>query len=121
MEMEEKPLVWLHGEIKTPPFTAKGRREAGVLLGMIQAGLSIGMPRSRPMPGIGPGCHELRVRDEGHNWRIVYRADSDAVLILDVFPKTTNRTPKTVIENCRRRMARYDEATRDAKGAGGEA
>lgn len=27
-----KPLVWLHGEIKTPPFTAEGRQEAGMLL-----------------------------------------------------------------------------------------
>ncbi|TFH43207.1 MAG: type II toxin-antitoxin system RelE/ParE family toxin, partial [Lysobacterales bacterium] len=26
----DKPLVWLHGEIKTPPFSAAARIEAGV-------------------------------------------------------------------------------------------
>ena len=29
---ERKPLVWLSGEVKTPPFTAEGRMEAGELL-----------------------------------------------------------------------------------------
>ena len=33
-----KPLVWLQGEIKTPPFTAKGRQEAGMLLRLLQQG-----------------------------------------------------------------------------------
>jgi hypothetical protein len=30
-----KPLVWLHGCVKTPPFTRQGRVEAGVLLGVV--------------------------------------------------------------------------------------
>jgi hypothetical protein len=34
-QASEKPLILLHGEIKTPPFTAKGRREAGWLLGQL--------------------------------------------------------------------------------------
>jgi hypothetical protein len=29
-----KPLVWLHGRVKTPPFTKQGRVEAGILLGL---------------------------------------------------------------------------------------
>jgi hypothetical protein len=33
----EKPLVWLHG-IKTPPFTASARLEAGFLLRKLQKG-----------------------------------------------------------------------------------
>jgi phage-related protein len=117
-DMDEKPLIWLHGEIKTPPFTGEGRREAGVLLGMIQAGISIGMPRSRPMPSIGAGCHELRVRDAGHHWRIIYRVDPAAVLILAVFPKGTQKTPKAIIDECKGRMARYDEAMKAAKKKG---
>jgi hypothetical protein len=32
-----KPLVWLHGEIKTPPFTVEGRQEAGMLLRLLHA------------------------------------------------------------------------------------
>lgn len=30
-----KPLVWLHGEVRTPPFTAEGRQEAGMLLRLL--------------------------------------------------------------------------------------
>jgi phage-related protein len=109
---DHKPLVWLHGEIKTPPFSREGRVEAGTLLRRLQEDESLGMPHSRPMPGIGRRCHELRVRDGSHNWRIVYRLDDDAIVIAEVFAKTTRQTPRTVIANCRRRLALYDEANR---------
>jgi len=108
MTHAEKPIGWLHGEIKTPPFSAEGRIEAGALLGRLQQGESLGMPHSRPMPDIGPRCFELRVKDEQAEWRIVYRADPDAVLVLDVFSKKTRATPPKVIENCRRRLKQYD-------------
>src|SRR5437764_9204531 len=85
----ERPLFWLQGEIKTPPFSKAARVESGKLLGMLQAGESLGLPHSRPMPSIGARCHELRIRDEEHYWRIVYRIDPDAVVIVDVFAKTT--------------------------------
>jgi hypothetical protein len=71
MSAGRKRLVWPHGEIKTPPFAAEARVEAGTLLRRLQEGESLGMPHSRPMPSIGPRCHELRVRDGHHNWRIV--------------------------------------------------
>jgi len=58
----EKPLVWLHGEIKTPPFGATARLEAGYLLRRLQRGELIGMPHSRPMSTIGRRCHEPRPR-----------------------------------------------------------
>ena len=64
------------------------------------------------MPIIGPRCHELRVRDRDHTWRIVYRVDSDAVLILEIFDKKTTATPKAVVEDCRRRLRHYDEHMR---------
>ena len=64
MHQDEKPLVWLHGEIKTPPFTADARVEAGVLLRRLQRGEGLSLPHSRPMPDIGRRCHELRVPDE---------------------------------------------------------
>ena len=66
-ELEEKELVLIAGEIKTPPFSVEARREAGRLLRRLQEGESLGMPHSRPMPSIGHGVHELRVRDEAHN------------------------------------------------------
>ena len=68
------------------------------------------MPQSRQMPGIGARCHELRINDAGSNWRLVYRIDSDAIVILEVFAKKTRTTPKTVIATCRKRLKEYDDA-----------
>jgi phage-related protein len=110
---QDKPLVWLHGEIRTPPFSRAARIEAGVLLRMLQAGVKLQMPDSRPMPTIGPRCHELRLDDESVSWRIVYRIDRDAIVILDVFSKQSQRTPKHILQTCRRRLVRYDSAVRD--------
>jgi phage-related protein len=106
----DKPLVWLHGEIKTPPFSGAARIEAGYVLRLLQKGQAVGMPQARPMPVVGPRCHELRVRDASADWRIMYRLDSDAVVILEVFSKKTRATPKTVIDACTRRLREYDSA-----------
>ena len=67
------------------------------------------MPGSRPMPSIGSRCHELRINDENGTWRIIYRLDPDAVVILEVFSKKTAQTPANVIENCKRRLKEYDD------------
>ena len=72
MSTEDKPLVWLHGEIKTPPFSPAARIEAGVLLRRLQRGEQLSIPHSRPMPSIGPWCHELRINDADAMWRIIY-------------------------------------------------
>ena len=111
MSPGDKPLVWLRGEIKTPPFSAAARVEAGILLRRLQQGDSLGMPRARPMPSIGRRCFELRIQDETKTWRIVYRLDADAVVIADVFRKTTRATPARVIADCQRRLRVYDRAT----------
>ena len=108
MKQTEKPLVWLHGEVKTPPFSHTGRIEAGYLLRQLQRGEKLLLPRSRPMPSIGSRCHEIRINDENKTWRIVYRIEDDAVIILDVFEKKTQKTPDGVIENCKRRIRLYD-------------
>jgi phage-related protein len=110
MRPSDKPLVWLRGEVKTPPFSAEARVEAGVLLRQLQRGERLGMPHSRPMPIIGRRCHELRIVDVGKTWRIVYRLDEDAVVIADVFQKGTQQTPTRVIQDCRRRLLQYDAA-----------
>jgi phage-related protein len=111
----EKPLFWLSGEIKTPPFSEEARIEAGGFLRRLQDGESLGMPHSRPMPGIGPRCHELRVRDENRDWRIVYRIDPDVILIVSVFSKTTPTTPRRDIGACQRRLQQFDETRRRAR------
>jgi DNA-binding transcriptional regulator YiaG len=75
---QEKPLVWLCERIKTPPVSKGARLEAGFLLRQLQDGESLSMPESRPMSNsIGPRCHELRIRDVTHNWRVIYRIDTD--------------------------------------------
>jgi phage-related protein len=73
-----------HGEIKTPPFTEDGRREAGYLLRLLQQGEKLALPLAELLPTVGPRCAALRVRDGEHNWRIMVRIDEDAILILEV-------------------------------------
>ncbi len=108
MGTDDKPLAWLHGEVRTPPFGAEARLKAGYLLRALQMGVTLPMPHSRPMPSVGARCHELRIADRDSDWRIVYRVDSDAIVILEVFRKTTTRTPKRVIDVCIRRIAQHD-------------
>lgn len=110
MKRVGKPLVWLHGEIRTPPLSQTARIEAGVLLRRLQEGVPVGMPHARPMPVIGPRCLELRLVDADATWRIMLRSDPDAVIILEVFRKKTRATPSGVIESCRRRLKEYDHA-----------
>ena len=110
MGADDKPLLWLRGEVKTPPFSAEARVEAGMLLRRLQEGERLGMPHSRPMSGIGARCHELRIVDAGRTWRIIYRLDPDAIVIAEVFQKTTQQTPVRIIQDCRQRLARYDAA-----------
>jgi len=68
------------------------------------------MPHSRPMPAIGERCHELRVIDINATWRIIYRIDPDAIVIMDVFSKKTRAIPQSVIHRSRQRMQEYDDA-----------
>jgi phage-related protein len=107
-QADDKPLMWLHGEVRTPPLSPSARVEAGVLLRRLQHGESLGLPHSRPLPDVGRRCHELRIIDAGTTWRVVYRIDADAIVIAEVFAKKTRTTPKAVIEACQRRLAAYD-------------
>ena len=109
MKNTDKPLVWLHGEVKTPPFSTNARLEAGFLLRKLQTGNKLELPHSRHMPVIGKHCHELRISDKNSIWRIVYRIDTDAIIILEVFKKKTQTTPKAVIDTCKKRLQNYDE------------
>ena len=110
MSSNDKPLVWLHGEVKSPPLSSDARIEAGFLLRRLQRGDQVEMPHSRPMPRIGPRCHELRINDVGQTWRIVYRIDEDAIVIAEVFAKKTRQTPDFVIKTCQKRLKEYDDA-----------
>lgn len=104
----DKPVTWLGGAIENPPFSAAAKREAGFLIRQLQRGDLLSMPESRPMPTIGRRCHELRIPDVDTTWRIVYRIDPDAVLLLYVFAKKSEKTPKSVIDTCKQRIKHYD-------------
>jgi phage-related protein len=108
MSPGDKPLVWLYGEVHTPPFSPEARIEAGYLLRLLQKGTELSLPHSRPMPSIGQGCHELRIRDRTVMWRIVYRVDVDAIVVADVFVKKTEHTPRRIIDICKKRLRKYD-------------
>jgi len=71
------------------------------------------MPDSRPMAAIGRHCHELRIPEGDVTWRIFYRIDEDAIVILDVLKKKTRATPKTVIATCKRRLSEYDRCDKE--------
>lgn len=107
MAEADKPLVWLEGEVKTPPFSSEARIEVGYLLRKLQMGESLSLPHSRPLPMIGKNVHELRVNDQNQTWRLIYHLAEDAVVILEVFSKKTNQTPQQVIRICQQRLSYY--------------
>jgi phage-related protein len=113
MAQSARPLVWLHGEVRTPPLSAAARLEAGALLRMVQDGVPVGLPHARAMQSVGKRCFELRIQDEDKTWRIIYRADPDAVVIIEVFSKKSQQTPQYVIDACKARLKRFDSASRE--------
>jgi phage-related protein len=98
------------GTLQTPPVGAAARIEAGVVLRRVQRGESLGMPHSRAMQEVGRRVRELRVNDRETRltWRIIYRIDPDAILVVHWFEKKAQRTPKSVIDLCKRRLQDYD-------------
>jgi phage-related protein len=60
------------------------------------------------MPSLGRRCHELRILDDSGAWRIIYRLDADAVVIVDVFSKKSPQTPKNVVASVKQRLQAYD-------------
>jgi phage-related protein len=107
-----KPLVWLRRGIKTPPLSRNARVELGYRLRLLQEGVVLRMPHCRPMRAAGKSCYELRVRDAGFNWRLVFRVDDDAIVIAGLFRKTSRSSTDRLIEVSRRRFSRYDAAAK---------
>ncbi len=50
------------------------------------------------------------------NWRIMYHIAQDAIVILDVFPKKTAAIPKSVMTECRKRLAAFTRVVEAQKG-----
>jgi phage-related protein len=74
----------------------------------LEGGLSLSMPLSRPMPSIGRGAHELRLRDGSGEFRVVYVIRGGAIVVVLAFKKTRRATPVRMIELARERIRRRE-------------
>ena len=111
--MKGKRVRWLADEVTVPPFSQEAASEVGALIEVVALGGVPPMPHSRPIPSVGLRCHELRVRDRGIDWRIVYHITQEAIVVLDVFRKKTRTTPRAIIDRCMKRLRRYEREHQD--------
>ena len=97
-----KPIVWLGDSLdEVRSFVPDARRRIGQELRRVQAG---GLPMDgKPMPGIGLGVNELRVR-AGGAYRVIYVAKfAEAVYVLHAFEKKSRKTARLDVELARQR------------------
>jgi phage-related protein len=92
-------------------FPKDVRVRLGKGLFRLQMGELVGMPDSRPMPGVAPGVFELRVGSADGAFRaFYYTASSRGVLVFHAFVKKTQRTPPLEIELARKRLKELFDA-----------
>ena len=84
-------------------FPKRVQKKLGYQIYRVEAGLD---PDDwKPMPSIGPGVREIRVRDEGNAYRTMYVTNIEqTVYVLHVFQKKTRRTAKKDIELAKSRL-----------------
>ena len=77
-------------------FPEAARKTAGFELWQVQVGA---MPSDfKPMPTVGAGAYEVRIKVQGQ-WRVIYVAKhKDAVYVLHCFQKTTPKTAKADVD-----------------------
>jgi phage-related protein len=86
-------------------FPKEVRTRLGRGLFRLQMGDQLGMPNSRPMPGVAAGVSELRIQGEDGSYRVFYyTATRQGVLVFHAFVKKTQRTPPLEIELARKRL-----------------
>ncbi len=88
-------------------FPRESRREAGYQLERVQFGLE---PSDwKPMPTVGRGVREIRIR-HGGQYRVIYVAKiDDAVHVLHAFQKKTQKTRKRDVDIAVRRLKEIKE------------
>lgn len=81
------------------------REDLADLLARLDLGQSLSMPLSRPMPDIGRGVHELRLKDRSGIYRVFYFVRSRGkVYLLHAMKKTTQVTPLKTIKLVAKRL-----------------
>lgn len=102
--MPLKQVHWIgDSRERISSFPAEARREAGFQLERVQAGKD---PADwKPMSSVGLGVNEIRVREDGGAFRILYVARfAEAIYVLHAFQKKAQKTPKPDIDLARRRF-----------------
>jgi len=108
-----KRVIWLGDSLqRVRNFAPGARHEAGVQLGLVQAGEE---PSDwKPMPSVGLGVNEIRVR-VGGSFRVIYMAKfAEAVYVLHAFEKKSSKTARGDIDLARRRFRTLIQARRQA-------
>jgi phage-related protein len=98
-----KRIEWLGDSLaRLREFPADAMHEAGYQLERVQSGREpVGW---RPMPSVGLGVNEIRVR-VGEAFRVIYMAKfAEAVYVLHAFEKKSRKTARPDIELARRRF-----------------
>ncbi len=105
-----KPVRFLGDSLQClRDFPVDARHDAGYQLDKVQRGLQ--PDDFKPMPAIGKGVEEIRIRDDSGIYRVIYTARlADATFVLHAFPKKTQRTSKRDIEIAK---ARFREMMKD--------
>jgi phage-related protein len=86
-------------------FPEEIREDLADLVARLDVGMMLSMPISRPMPSIGKGVHELRLKDRRGIYRVIYVLLGPAdIWLLHGFKKKTQSTPKQNIELAQRRL-----------------
>ena len=86
-------------------FPEDARREIGKAIFDLQKGEKLSMPLSRPMPSVGAGVEEIRIKDRAGAYRVFYFTRmADAVCVFHAFMKKTPRTPPHEIELAQTRL-----------------
>jgi phage-related protein len=90
-------------EIENFPEDIRG--DLADLVAQLDIGLMLSMPISRPMPSIGKGVHELRLKDRNGIYRVIYvLLGQGEVCLLHAFKKKTQATPQQNIELAQKRL-----------------
>jgi phage-related protein len=110
-----KSITWVGSSLEDiRGFPEEARRSAGFQLRRVQEGLD---PNDwKPMPGVGPGVQEIRLRAAGEH-RVLYVARfGESVYVLHAFEKKTQRTPKPDLELARKRYGSLIQIRKDRHG-----
>jgi phage-related protein len=102
--MRLKQVRWIgDSRERISAFPDEPRREAGYQLERVQAGKD--PADSKPMPSVGLGVNEIRVREDSGAFRVIYVAKfAEAVYVLHAFQKKARKTPKQDIDIARQRF-----------------